>query len=291
MRSRLPFDLIRPFSEARTRRQILQVRANSAWGGFRRRSSFGSVRDFCLFIGYPRSGHTLVGSLVDAHPKAVIAHELDVIAFVAAGFGRLQLYDLILRNNRTFAEMGHRWAGYDYAVGGQWQGRYDEMLVLGDKKGGRATLRLQETPALLDRLRATVGVPVRLIHVVRNPYDNIASSHARKGGRDGGEVTPRIKRYFRLCDGVSAIKRRTEPQDILDVRLEELAAAPVATLRVVMDFLGLEPTGEYLAAAATKVFSSPKKSRYSIDWSEGDRARVAEGIETYEHLAGYSFDS
>lgn len=242
-----------------------------------------------MFVGYPRSGHTLVGSLVDAHPNAVIAHELDVIAFLAAGFGRLQLYDLILRNNRAFTEMGHRWAGYDYAVDGQWQGRHDEMLVLGDKKGGRSTLRRQETPALLDRLRATVGVPVRLIHVVRNPYDNIASSHARKGGR--GKVTPRIERYFQLCDGVSEIKRRTDPQDILDVRLEQLTAAPVATLRVVMDFLGLEPTEEYLTATAAKVFTSPKRSRHSIDWSERDRTRIARGIETYEHLAGYTFDS
>jgi len=34
----------------------------------RYRRHFDAVRTFCLFIGYPRSGHSLVGSLLDAHP-------------------------------------------------------------------------------------------------------------------------------------------------------------------------------------------------------------------------------
>ena len=51
--------------------------------------------------------------------------------------------------------------------------------MIGDKKGGKSTLRLGERPELLDRLAATVAVPVKIIQVVRNPYDNIATMHRR----------------------------------------------------------------------------------------------------------------
>ena len=33
------------------------------------------IEKFILFIGYPRSGHSIVGSLMDAHPHMVIANE------------------------------------------------------------------------------------------------------------------------------------------------------------------------------------------------------------------------
>jgi hypothetical protein len=37
---------------------------------------FSSVRTFVLFVGYPRSGHSLIGSIMDAHPNIIIAHEV-----------------------------------------------------------------------------------------------------------------------------------------------------------------------------------------------------------------------
>jgi hypothetical protein len=49
----------------------------------RRAVGLGQVRSFCLFIGYPRSGHSLVGSLLDAHPDIAIAHEVNVLGLVA----------------------------------------------------------------------------------------------------------------------------------------------------------------------------------------------------------------
>ena len=35
---------------------------------------FDDVERVCLFIGYQRSSHSLVGSILDAHPEAAIAH-------------------------------------------------------------------------------------------------------------------------------------------------------------------------------------------------------------------------
>ena len=36
------------------------------------------VEKFVFFIGYPRSGHSIIASLMDAHPNIVIAHQYNV---------------------------------------------------------------------------------------------------------------------------------------------------------------------------------------------------------------------
>jgi len=46
-------------------------------------ADFSKLRNFVLFVGYPRSGHSLVGSLIDAHPHAIIAHEVKILAYVS----------------------------------------------------------------------------------------------------------------------------------------------------------------------------------------------------------------
>ena len=40
---------------------------------------FARLQSFILFIGYERSGHTLVSALLDAHPHIVIAHEYHLL--------------------------------------------------------------------------------------------------------------------------------------------------------------------------------------------------------------------
>ncbi len=37
------------------------------------------VDTMLMFIGYPRSGHTLIGSLLDAHPNMVVANEYNIL--------------------------------------------------------------------------------------------------------------------------------------------------------------------------------------------------------------------
>ena len=161
--------------------RLRQSRLGASLDGHRRRHELASVEAFCIFIGYPRSGHSLLGSLLDAHPEMVIAHELDVLTFVAAGWPRRALYSRILNHDATFTESGRQWFGYDYRVPGQWQGRVSKLRVIGDKKGGKTTERLGARPDLLERLRRTVEVPVRLVHVVRSPYDNITTMARRSG--------------------------------------------------------------------------------------------------------------
>ena len=172
---------------------------------------FASARTFCIFIGYPRSGHSLIGSLLDAHPRMVVAHELDALKLVGEGVSKRDLYEQIVANAEQAAAAGREQTGYSYAVPGQWQGRFEEIQVLGDKKGGMSTVRLRERPELLDQLVELVGLPLKLIHVVRNPYDNIATIATKpntempKESRTAVGVPEATRRYFDRCETVAEI--------------------------------------------------------------------------------------
>ena len=116
------------------------------------RKDLEGIERYCMFIGYPRSGHSLVGSLLDAHPDIIIAHELDALRYVELGLTRDQIYSLILERSRQFTESGRVWSEYQYAVPNQSNGKYRELKVIGDKKGGITSLKLNENPMLLSRL-------------------------------------------------------------------------------------------------------------------------------------------
>ncbi len=247
--------------------------------------SFRDLETFCTFIGYPRSGHTLIGSLLDAHPNAIIADELDALRFVQAGFGRNQIFYLMLRNSRLAAAGGRERTGYYYRVPGQWQGRFERLRVIGDKMGGVTERRFRHDPSLLESLPRLFGVKTRFIHVLRNPYDVICTLYRRQRTplRSAAEV------FFALCEAVAHIKKRV-PQDVFDLRHEIFIEDPKKSLRDLCAFLGLDGTEEYYDACASIVYRSPHESRYDIVWPSDLLTRIATRMKDFDFLEGYSFE-
>ena len=96
------------------------------------------VQTFLMFIGYPRSGHTLISSLLDAHPNAIVANEFEVIGkwqkWETANKNKYFLFDQLYQNSKQEAEIGYRSATvphrYNYSVPGQWQGTFNERILV-----------------------------------------------------------------------------------------------------------------------------------------------------------------
>jgi hypothetical protein len=254
--------------------------------GFLHAQHFNDIRMYCMFIGCARTGHTLVGALLNAHPNALIAHELDALAYVDMGVSRNQLYARLLRQDRIFGEKNRRHTGYDYDVPNQSAGCHEKLLVIGDKRGAGSSLRLANKPHLLDRLRRTVAVPVRIIHHVRNPYDTIATEVTLKR-----KPLPRqIDHYFRKANDNNKLLKRTDPAEYLTTYHEALIASPKTTLKQIIEFVGLEPIPEYLDGCASVVFPAPRKTRLNIDWPDHLRHQVADRMQEYEYLRHYRFE-
>ncbi len=104
--------------------------------------TFAQVSSYCIFIGGARSGSTLVGATLNAHPEIVISNELDALYLFKLGLPRNIIFSQILKNEQRFAMRGYQWTGFDYSVPGQHQGTFERLRVIGDKKAGRSTRRL-----------------------------------------------------------------------------------------------------------------------------------------------------
>ncbi len=250
----------------------------------RERATLAQLERFCLFVGYPRSGHSLVGSLLDAHPDVAISHELHVLRYLRYGFGRDQLLALILENAEQNAAAGRVQTGYGYAVPGMWQGRVRRLRVAGDKRGGTTVRKLVAQPERLETLRERMGVPLLLIHVVRNPFDSIARMALASPHRAPRELSDH---YFRMADGVARLR---ESESVRDVYHEAMIESPREELVALCDFLGAPAPDDYLDACAKIVWTRPQQTRREFAWPAGLREHIASRLGDYPFFARYSFE-
>lgn len=243
-----------------------------------------------MFLGYARSGTSLLGALLDAHPNVIVAHECDVFKHVQAGMSKDQIFHLLLENSKAHAQRGRKATGYNYEVQDQWQGRYTTLRVIGDKKGGRSSLRLRENPELLKELRRTIGLPLKIFHVVRNPYDNIATKYRRRLQRGPANLRDVIEQHFSQCQTVFDTTQRLSEAEYLEVHHESVIEDPVQCLHIVCEFLGIECPADYVKQCAQIVFQAPHKSRNDIEWAPEDIEMIRTKMKPFSFLNGYSYD-
>lgn len=244
---------------------------------------FDELACYCSFIGYPRSGHSLVASILDAHPEAMFAHRLDALRYFAVSPPEVVLH-MIMRNAERFASSGRRLTAYAYPIDGQWQGRTRTLRVIGDQEAKWTTIRLSADPHLLRKVTDRYRARLRFVHVIRNPFDNITTLATRTQR----PLAQAAKDYFRLCDRVSLIKA-AHGSDVLDVYHEDMIANPGAQIERLCGFVGLDAPPEYVKAASALIYDAPHRTRHSRAWTRDLIDRVTERATGFGHLSRYSF--
>ena len=100
-----------------------------------------------MFIGYPRSSHSLVGAILDAHPEIIIPHEYNLLQqwnlyrspeLETQNLQKYALFYHLHQRSMKQARLGIRprpeksWVhgefDYNYNVQGLWQGKYDKRI-------------------------------------------------------------------------------------------------------------------------------------------------------------------
>ena len=150
-----------------------------------------------------------------------------------------------------------------------------------------------------------VDFPLKIIHIVRNPYDNIATKSLY------GESTKLRKKVAEnekiQLEDTELIMKFTEShlkcykdvpkfinyfgEGMLTLRHEDLIKNPKLFLTRICNFLEISCSTHYLDTASQAVFESPTKSRHSVQWTEEMKKKVEKAIQQYDFLQGYSFDS
>ncbi len=251
----------------------------------RQSALFDGLETYCMFIGYPYSGHSLVGSLLDAHESMAISHELHALKFLDAGFNERQLYAVILENAKRFGAFGRVWGKYAYAVPDQRQGRFNRLTVIGDKKGSGSTIMIGRDFNCLNRLRRDISLQQRYVHIIRNPFDNIATI----AENDPERLPWATKFYFDNHRTNLAIIDAVGSANIIHIRSENLIAGPQNELVRLCGFLGVTAGDTYLDACTQTVAKTPSKTRHLVPWTPKLRKAIRANIERYHLLRGYTF--
>jgi hypothetical protein len=262
-----------------------------AWSALqcaRRPHAFAATRTVLVVIGHVKSGGSLLGAVLDAHPDAVVADEADLVRYVEAGFSRDQILHLMAKGARREAAKGRvtarRLEPYSLAVPGQWQGRCRVPLVVGDSRAGPTTRRIGADPTCLDRLvRTMAGSEVRFLHVVRNPLDPVSAMVLRSGRA----LDDAIADHLAQCRRLEALRRRIPAEHLLTVRYEDLVRDPVEVIGRACDHLGLARDGAHLAAAARLVRRDRRPERQQLTWDADRAARLLDAAARYDFLQGY----
>lgn len=252
-----------------------------------RRIRHEDIESVCLMIGHTKSGGSLIGALLDAHPEIAFADELDVVRYVEEGFDLGQIAYLIQKASRRETMKGRvtarRLDPYSLAVPGQAQGTHTTLRIVGDARAGITTQRLGRDPEALPLLNEMVdGRTLRFVHVVRNPFDPISAMRIR-GHRSFGDA---VDRYFENCAFLDELRERVDL--IHTVRYESLVADPGTTVTDLCSFVGVEPLPGYLAACGSLV-GDPRQERTLVDWSDREIQIVEERIARHDFLHGYTF--
>lgn len=242
-----------------------------------------NLRRFVLVIGNARSGSTLLGAALDGHPQAAIANESTSSKSFWRDLSGEQIVADVLANSADNAAMGRPSAGYSYQVGPSPAGK-STLLIAGDKVWNPATLMLHGQHDLLPSLESRLGVPLAVIHAVRNPHDVIATMHMRTGA----PVADRIRWYFMHCDAVAAIRDRLPTDRFLNCHHEHLVANPAAEMDRLCRFLQLPVDADHLAAVKSRLFANPRLTRNSLAWRDTDRATIQRRMTDFDFLRGYA---
>ena len=285
----------------------------------------GGVERLVIFVGHCRSGSSVLGSLLDAHPHVLIAHEYDLFGKLLSSpqhfHNRSVLYRELYQNSweQSHKETGPRnpgsksRKGYSLAVNGSWQGSFTRLKVIGDKSPRMTTNAYSSSPekfgTVYKDLKRMVGVPVSVVMALRNPFDMIATTvlYEVAGKRSGkkpksfsatnkfvGEAAVEmeaLKLFHQATTVENMIKRLDLNKRFLEVHNADLVKNCRATMKRLCRFLELDCPSDYLALVESIVFPSVSQSRASIAWSTNLISMVSKGMQKHSFYNIYNFTS
>ncbi len=284
-------EIVRPLVE--TTCHFIASRKRIVWG-----NSFKDIRIILLTIGFPRSGSSLLGYLLTAHPNMVVADEaLHPEQNIRLHSNLDKIFNQILERDYEVLLKAHIWlklkkisfntirtedrAGRYILIHNQYQGRFGQLKVIGEKHSEQNTrdLSTNTLKTLTKRLEKKTS-HLKFIFTVRNPYDMYSTSK-RYGST--------INEFLRYCVQSEELAEKIDPQDIFYSKHEDMVANPRSQLAKICDFLQVPASSDYLDDCASVVNKETHKSRFERNWTKEEKQTIASLIEKYDFFSGYDW--
>ena len=279
------------------------------------------VKKFVFFVGYSRSGHSILGTILDAHPHVVIANEFFLFKKFASDLETApektwtanlmnKLYRKSVFDPNQMRASAKK--GYTLNIDGLWQGNFDRHIeVIGDKSGGMTTIwYLRDKVGFkknYQKLKDKLSMPIRIIHGLRNPFDMIATrlairtetfrqfkqkpSNTKKLHMPSAVERGITTQFQQIAAVVEMIDTVLGPQNVLEVHNCDLVNDPRNTISKLFDFLDVETSEHFLDICSDKIFKSTSRSRDLIEWSPEQVSKIEQEMKKYKMLSRYNFTS
>jgi hypothetical protein len=242
--------------------------------------SIDQIKYYLSFIGWGRSGNSLVGALLDFHPNVYVKNEFFPLQ--ERFKTQEQIFKKILEKIERKRKKGttQKWGGFDH---GTFEDMYKGVpFVVGGKKGGFTSNKLIDEPEFFTKVYdEIIKVPVKWLHIQRNPFDNISSFRKIKSIERGIEL------YFKHAQAVKQVLE--SDRDCLTVRQEDLIANTKREVQRMCDHMDIETYPKYLNHCRKVVWKKPNKSRFKKKWSNKNIRIVEEKMKEYEFMRGYTY--
>lgn len=281
---------------------IVLTRPNDLYRGVRH----GTLRSFPFITGFANGDHTTIGQIINAHPNALVVEEARIFEDLGFSPSREETIDYLIARDRVFSRTwyvkdstvlkAHPAVGFllraqsrrDFRFPGLSQGYVKLPSVIGNSCKADGTLStVTENPEWISSFESSIGIPVKLVNVVRNPYDIIASQlRAHEASFEDVCSNLETAAYY-----VSTSRNIVENHRIITVRQENLATDPATEVRRLFEFLELPVNSRFLKTIAGTLAPAPNKPKSYYPEIAERSERVDNLIARHDFFAGYSYKS
>ena len=238
----------------------------SSLSGRLSRDYFKDVKSFALFIGHRCPATELIHSLLNADPRISLGCGPSGMQYVRYGYKRNQLLWLIQSSvSRP-----------DFSV---------RVLptVIGDANASKSMHVLKRSPNAVKILRHRLGLPIRFVYVVSDPFNAISAIHQRSTFAPLKSVA---NKYLQRCETTSRLIESSD--DVLTVHMEDVAESPELWLPKIVRHLGLEPHHAHINTCAEFVRDHRPMTSDTNTWPIEVVDLVTQRIDQYRFLRRYS---
>jgi hypothetical protein len=263
---------------------------------------YGKIQSFIMFIGFGRSGHSIIGQIINAHPNALVADEGKIFDEIDS-MNIEQVTKYLIKRDRAFAL---RWYNKDSTIfkshplfrifsekkykrnfffRGLSQGYACQPKVLGNSKAAYTSRVIANNPEVINTFESSLGVPVKFVNVIRNPFDMIASGLQRRN-ISFESLWPKFEA---MTNTVSNVIKILNNHEVLQLRQENFLNDPDREIARLLKFAALSYDSMFITTIKNHLYTAPDKSRYRSLEVKRNRKKIEALISRNDFFEGYNF--
>jgi LPS sulfotransferase NodH len=243
---------------------------------------FSNLRYYTVFMRYKRSGSALLVNLLDAHPNAIFTTDRSLYTKYSDYENPAAIWEHEYEVSKQYRDTVHTANGYSYPIKGV--GFAHDPVVIGHKPSTKGYLKM--TKEKVREFHDAVGLPLKYLHLVRDPVNQVNARWQQKEWRRTEEPVDLLIDHVREVTAHHAEIRKIAGQgdNYLQIHYEDLEAHPVSTMAMVCHFLGLPVLSEHLSRCDGLVTQEPEKE--ATTWTDETRAEVKVLCKEYPEFYG-----